>query len=180
MTFSINEGSLEKGEETLLQDDAAFDNSSPISTPSFTKHKHGPTLSQCGTFRLIFSYPHFDIFSFLEPIPLEKLEHKTTGNPDLEITQKGNISIDQTWERDGKFNNLFIAKFTLTNKSKQEVSLRAVTSKYLTQQNQWVEAKTKIEGYTSGTIKLKAEDSMELNVCSTIEIASPQYDRLRR
>lgn len=50
----------------------------------------------------------------------------------------------------------------------------------MNKQNQWLEAKTNVQDYGSGTIKLQAENSMTLTVSAIIEITAPQYENLRR
>lgn len=70
-------GELEKGQTTMVQEDAMFD-PTPIAKPaSFTKKQTGPTLVQCGTSKnLDFRHYLLNIFENKKKFLLRKQQRK--------------------------------------------------------------------------------------------------------
>lgn len=163
---------IEKGVETVVQDDKDRYNPSDYKLPAASKT--GTSITETNSTKKTTT------------------DAKSTGHPNIQITQCNPMEIDQTWEYDGVFNNLFYINFNILNKSDKTIAITDVIGE-IYKDNKWTS-----EGVTCKTgerygfmdyrwtnenknyFTMSEKQQFETAVLVSIPIKAPQFDRLRR
>eukprot|EP01113_Clastostelium_recurvatum_P030575 TRINITY_DN3725_c0_g2_i1.p1 TRINITY_DN3725_c0_g2~~TRINITY_DN3725_c0_g2_i1.p1 ORF type:complete len:662 (+),score=171.54 TRINITY_DN3725_c0_g2_i1:44-2029(+) len=132
------------------------------------------------------------------PVPLAKLVPSSSSS-DVWAKIRGEevdpMLADQSWARDGSFNNLFYAHLNFINPTEQEVPVIKMTGEYNAAEEgkapQWTPLKHAVIGRRSGyynyswnwdnnEFEIPANKTMQIAVNLGISIKAPQFDRHRR
>jgi len=115
----------------------------------------------------------------IKPKPADSPLAKAAGDIPIQIQQKGQVTADQNWAREGSFDNSFNIPLKVTNAKDVRVLVTSVTAQYHGKDGEWKDVECTV-GDKGDDFAVDGIQTTEINVIARIKITAPQVDRYRR
>ncbi|PRP89353.1 hypothetical protein PROFUN_01216 [Planoprotostelium fungivorum] len=103
---------------------------------------------------------------------------KSVGELTLTVVQKSRVNAQQTWARDGKFNNFFHVPVKVSNLGQSKILVSTIKAEYQGRDGGWHEVSCSLDACDSFSVE--PLDARDAELKCQIEIEAPQRERENR